>query len=104
MKTLFQPAEMPAQAQDLVVEAKSLYSQISKVAKTRDDAICSANGKVREAKLLEFCSAFLKDELDSLERKELLGCDMEIVDREVAEAKHEMNTWLMRVDLVDGLR
>lgn len=46
----------------------------------------------------EFRMGFLKDELDSLKRKVMTRCDINIVGREVVEAKGKVNM------LIDGLR
>lgn len=68
------------------------------VANTRDDVISSANQNSREAEMLESCIGLLKDELDSLKRKESNRCNMKIVSCKVADVKGEVN------NLVDGLR
>lgn len=68
------------------------------VAKTRDYATDSANRKRREAKMLEFCTASLKYELDSLMWKESTRGELKMVRRKVADAKGKANS------LASGLR
>lgn len=97
-KALCQLTEMSARAQTLDVEVKLLRPQMNVVAETRDGAISSGNGKGQEAKMLEYCIALLKDELDYLKQKEATGCNLKIVGGNATDAKGE------RKSLVDGLR
>lgn len=64
--------------------------------KTRDNGTRYADRKGWKAEMQETCISLLKDESNLLKRKELPGCDLEVVSHKVADAKGKIS------DLVDG--
>lgn len=66
------------------------------VARTRDDAIISANEKGWKAKILEPCIGVLTDMVDSLKQMDLTICDMKIVGCKVVHTNGEARNCLMR--------
>lgn len=82
---------MPNRAQTFAFEVISLNTQVNGDAKPRNDAIISADGKGRKAKMFESRIGSIKDELNSLKQRGSTGCDTEIVGRKVANAKGEVN-------------
>lgn len=101
---LRQPVEVSDRAEGLEVQTKCLKSRMDEVDKVRDDAIIFANGKSRDARLLESRISLLKDELDVLKRKKSTGCNMKIVGRKDADVKYGVNNLgdRLRQDIFDS--
>lgn len=71
---------------------------MSKVINASSALTGPATGQTLKARILEAFTCFLKEELDSLKRRESAVCNAEVVSRKVANAKSNMN------HLIDGLR
>lgn len=71
---------------------------MSEVAEADADATGSATEQSQQVRILEVCIDLLKNEPDSLNRKESIGCNTEFVSRKVADAVGDIN------NLAGGLR
>lgn len=82
-----QLSDVTIKAERLQSEARSLRSQMDKCIKTRDDTTNLTNKRSRRANMLRARISSLSDKLNSLKRKDLTGCNMEIVHCKVASPK-----------------
>lgn len=96
-KALRQMTALSVSAHDLEVEVKFLESQADGFSKTCDETTSSVMEKGREANMLECYIGLLKDELESLKRKDLIGCDMEVVSHKVADSKGKVSNFIDRL-------
>lgn len=87
-----------AQLQLLERKVTSLKPQMGNITKARDDAAGSVAERSRQANMLEAYLSLQKYELESLERKDMTCCNMEVVCHKLANDGGDMN------DLSSGLR
>lgn len=79
--------EVSSLVQFLDGEQSLLKTQMSECCKTVDDAASSVTKQRRHSRMLEACIDLLKDKPNLIKRKDLTGCNMEVVCYKVAATK-----------------
>lgn len=87
---LRQLTDMSSQAQLLKGDVSSLKTQVSECIKAGDNTNSSATKQGRLSRMLEARVGLLEVEQASQKRKELTGCNIEVVHRKVPEANGDI--------------